>query len=1562
MPPESLPWDRKDDFREKKHERPESFGSNPRWRNSSAASYSPHYGSRDFPRWGSPDFRRPPYSGKQGSWEQFEETSSHGCAASRSGGRTFGNVTYQSSVSRGDFRHCRNIRDNRGSFVQRDWKPHAWVANNGATNAFGRPFDMITDQRLAENIPPCPASQSDTMKTWDQFRDKQDNKVSGNNGLNAGQKCELETSLSSVDWKPLKWTRSGSLCSRSSGFSNSSSSKSLGAVDSSEMKDENLRSSATLLQSPPGNATPCVASAVSSDEAISRKKPRLGWGEGLAKYEKRKVDGPDVNVQKDGPTLSTNSSEAAPSLVSSLVDKSPRILGFTDCASPATPSSIACSSSPSADDNLYRKAANANSEPNNMSGLPSLGVWNQLEGFSFNLENLDDVSMANLSSSLNWLLHLADPGSVDCCFASSTAMSRLLFWKGDVLKTLEVAESEIDLLENELKRIKSESGDFSLCPASSSSLAVDVNTNLSKELEAVSTFILRPAPLQLTCSADEVVDKTPTGCSGLEEHPANGKAEDLDSPGTATSKLLEPLSLANSLLVSKFEFFVEDSGNSIKNQSQDLLLSCNESCLAGNDDVNAPLNSENIELASGGSRSDDGDDIQCKNIMLCNKESARQASEVLIKLLPGDFRSDNALDLSDIVGSPDSVLVRQRITARRRMMRFKEKVLAIKFKAFLNAWRKDMHQLSMRRCRPRSQKKVDSGLRMINGGYTKNRTHSRSRLSSPGNLCQISFPEMVSLTSEILSNSPQRPYRNVLKMPEIILEDKEKIFSRFISTNGLIEDPCAVEKERARMNPWTKEEEEIFVEKFATYGKDFRRIASFLDHKTTADCIEFYYKNHKSDCFKKIKKCGNNKQEKCAANTYLVTSSKKWNRDTNAVSLNILGAVSAMAAHADCKTASGSRFSVRITSGKRIESKMSQADDCIERSSSFDLPEKESFAADILAGFCGSLSSEAMSSCITSCVDPGEICRDWKFQRMDSSRKRCSVSDITQTANDDTCSDDSCGETDSGDWTDEERSLFMHALSLYGKDFASISRCIRTKSREKCRIFFSKARKRLGLDSILLPRNVGSSVSDDADGDGSDSEDACVLGTSSAICNDVVDAKRDEDLSGSPFKINQDACLLGPVKLETDLNMSEVEDVRGILDRSIHLDTFGVDDKHQGHHGVANESVNGNCVKIQAQPDQQAQEDTVLSTDAEKSMDSASQYHASSCAVASFAPCSSLSDELPASDIVKVTMETRKEDSVLDKSVMSITNLNEDACGKHDGRNFVQDSLVNNANATNNQEADTSSFSGFNNFDCQPQVSVQRRLHIPSLQEQATISVKLESPGHAILAALDKPGNDVSLTTNVEKAKPDHEFVGRCHHLQNVAAPHVPTSHILSDHALRISTKKEMDSDVYWGQVREVQMNLKSDAGIGNECVAQGFSLRKCNGLINEQKVLSLEQKSGTDKSCKNGDVKLFGKILTPHENEGKGLGLDSKQSGKPPTLNFAVQKSADGQPANVGRDKVDYSGHENVPIRSYGFWDGTRIQTGLSSLPDSAILLAKYPAAFANYSASSSAKEQQEP
>ncbi|KAF5729509.1 hypothetical protein HS088_TW21G01676 [Tripterygium wilfordii] len=334
MPPEPVPWDRKDFFKERKHERPESLGSASRWRDSPS-----HHGSRDFARWGSGDFRRAPGHGKLGGWHVFSEENGLGYSPSRSGGKI--PEDDWPSISRGDGKYGRNSRENRGSFTSREWKGHTGETSNGPLNAPSRLIDVDNgDQRSVDNVP-----HSDIVNSWDQLhlKERHDNKIALANGLSTGQRSERENSL---DWKSLKWTRSGSLSSRGSGFSHSSSSKSLGGADFNEGKTELLPKNASPVQSPSLDGAACVTSSAPFEDTTSRKKPRLGWGEGLAKYEKKKVEGPDVCVNKEGTVVCAINIDSNHSPSSNLADKSPKVMGFSDCASPATPSSVACSSSP----------------------------------------------------------------------------------------------------------------------------------------------------------------------------------------------------------------------------------------------------------------------------------------------------------------------------------------------------------------------------------------------------------------------------------------------------------------------------------------------------------------------------------------------------------------------------------------------------------------------------------------------------------------------------------------------------------------------------------------------------------------------------------------------------------------------------------------------------------------------------------------------------------------------------------------------------------------------------------------------------------------------------------------------------------------------------------------------------------------------------------------------------------------------------------------------------------------------------------------------------------------
>lgn len=370
-----------------------------------------------------------------------------------------------------------------------------------------------------------------------------------------------------------------------------------------------------------------------------------------------------------------------------------------------------------------------------------------------------------------------------------------------------------------------------------------------------------------------------------------------------------------------------------------------------------------------------------------------------------------------------------------------------------------------------------------------------------GNVNPDTNTEILKHMSKQLSNPQIKQYRKTLKMPALILDEEDKLASRFISNNGLVEDPCVVEKERAMINPWTSEEKDIFLEKLECFGKDFGKIASFLDHKTTADCIEFYYKNHKSDCFERTKKMEFGKKVKSSSGNYLTTTGKKLNPETNAASLDMLGAASAMTAHAHKYPSN--------RSGGRTGYHTTQFDDSLsERDESFHIfgNEREKVAADVLAGICGSLSSEAMGSCITSNFDR----RDGSRQGLKCKKGATTVFRRNMTANvpryvdDEVYSDESCGGMDSSYWTDGEKSLLIEAVTIYGKNFSLISTHVGSKTTDQCKVFFSKAQKCLGLDLICSTKKMPANGSDN-DANGGDGEAGIDIKDTFPVDSQMVD-------------------------------------------------------------------------------------------------------------------------------------------------------------------------------------------------------------------------------------------------------------------------------------------------------------------------------------------------------------------------------------------------------------------------------------------------------------------------
>ncbi|KAM3290048.1 hypothetical protein P3S67_018337 [Capsicum chacoense] len=1543
MPPEPLPWDRKDFFKERRHDRSEVL---PRWRE--PASHH-HYTSS---RW-IPDFRSrapPPGHGKQGSWQMYPEELGHGFVTSRSNEKIVEDESCRQS--RGDAgkygRNSSSSRENR-SFGQRDWRggggAHSWEAASPSGSGPVRQNDATNNQRSLDVMEP----HSEHVNTCDQShsRDQHNKSAIANATASTGQRFERETSLGSIEWRPLKWTRSGSLSSRGS----LSHSGSMG-VDSNETKPELRLGNSKAVQSLTGDATACVTSAAPSEETTSRKKPRLGWGEGLAKYEKKKVEGPEDNAVKVGTSISGDSVEPSHSQLLNQADRSPRVAVFPDCPSPATPSSVACSSSPGLEDKQLVKATNIDQDVGNLCGSPNVVSQYYSEGSGFNLENWDLAQISNLNSSINKLLQSEDPSSVDSGFMRSTAVNKLLVWKSDITKALEKTEAEIDSLENELKTLISGPKNTQLVPSASCSPPKDCNANSHEDQGATSNIASGPAPLVVDIPDDLVGEE---GANIHENEQTEVKVEDIDSPGSATSKFVELPSEKDVAPVDALKhggIFISDDSKSrrlnvnmcsfteesAKSRSSDVKL-CSFNEEKARDTLvcwerSQPTASYSYSASNG--ILNGGEDALYNLILAANKDSARRAFEVFKNLLPAskcsfDFSRTVRVSLLQIDHA-----VAERFAKRKQFQQFKEKIIALKFRVHQHLWKEDIRMLSVRRFRAKSQKKFDLSLRPVQIGHQKHRATVRSRFSTTvGNLSLVPSSEILNFASRLLSELGAKVYRNTLRMPALILDQKERTMTRFISKNSLVEDPCAVEEERGLINPWTSKEREIFIDKLATFGKDFRKIASFLDHKTTADCIEFYYKNHKSDCFERTRrKPDYSKQAKvCSANRYLVASSgKRWNREANSASLDILGAASAIASNVEdsieIQPKGTSKYTVRMIT----EYKASRLNE-LERSNSLDVchSERETVAVDVLAGICGSLSSEAMSSCITSSVDPGEGNQEWKHQKVGSSTRLPRTPEVTQSMDDETCSDESCGEMDPTDWTDEEKSAFIQAVSAYGKDFIMVSRHVGTRSRDQCKIFFSKARKCLGLDKILpVPGNL-----ERQDVNGGSDPDACSLETK--LLYNGKSSLMLEDVS--------DLCMKGGIS-NHNLTSSDEKDGAGELD-SVDILQVNCDvDKQEVEFNRDCDQI-GACIG-NGRGDENV---VIVSQEGVEIGGDASENGLPDIPCPNEVSAKHLGEEI-----------SSPEHDLKDRKA-EIAEVGRSNCSLEDRKpNMVLSG--NNSGLAASRGGGLCPLNGFQNMthlesdsECklylESNISVQSK-QMPEGANADKLSEELEN-------VCDEQCENA--TQSAELPLPSHSRLAQVESCQILGSYSVGESALtqFGDPGCRTSAALQ--------EIQKVGRNLQLDTFSTTGCF-----LQKCNGTnrgggsVSDVLIPNREKTAGSssnlEKHCRNGDVKLFGQILSkpcpqanPSSNAHRGDG--SNQQLKIGSDSFSASHILDGNSATAKFERNNFPGSETHQVRSFGFWDGNRIQTGFSSLPDSAILLAKYPAAFGNYGISSAKMEQ---
>ncbi|KAL9323844.1 hypothetical protein ACSQ67_008701 [Phaseolus vulgaris] len=486
-------------------------------------------------------------------------------------------------------------------------------------------------------------------------------------------------------------------------------------------------------------------------------------------------------------------------------------------------------------------------------------------------------------------------------------------------------------------------------------------------------------------SSTSAVDSTPTSvsCSSLSAgvgdilhaKTATGDHNKVDILSASVIKLLESSDLSSGLggsnavtkvliwktIISKVLEETQTKISSLENE----LKTMQSEFQSGQIPEALPIAPSNIEKRplSLDHLHDSGEDTLCKTIISCNREIVERSSAAFDNFWP--TKCHKVMCSSSL--SHENAVIKEKFAEKAWFGRFKEKVLINKYKALDHLWKKDMLLRSLRKNSPTSYSNFESSLRTITSDCHRNRSSTRHRFPFPGKkLSLVPTSEMINFTSKLLSESQNEAKKSILKMPPLILDEKDKMVSMFKSRNGVVEDPVAVEKERAMINPWTSEERKIYLEKFQEFGKDFRKVASFLDHKTTADCVEFYYRSHKLDCLEKDKKRKSSKSEKLTATkTGFTASGRKRNSKLNVDSQKKLNETPLKKRVIACnrRTRSGRHFLWRT----HEDTKISTGDDiitCRSKSNRVGIVahERERASTDVLVDLCDSLPTDPVEA------------------------------------------------------------------------------------------------------------------------------------------------------------------------------------------------------------------------------------------------------------------------------------------------------------------------------------------------------------------------------------------------------------------------------------------------------------------------------------------------------------------------------------------------------------------------------------------------------------------------
>lgn len=145
-------------------------------------------------------------------------------------------------------------------------------------------------------------------------------------------------------------------------------------------------------------------------------------------------------------------------------------------------------------------------------------------------------------------------------------------------------------------------------------------------------------------------------------------------------------------------------------------------------------------------------------------------------------------------------------------------------------------------------------------------------------------PELDAILAEIEAEGGTPGAREIWSRTLATVPDQNPRHRPNDCSSVLVENPVAAWHESRAVNPWMLHEKLIFLDKFIMYPKNFRKISSFLEHKSTRECARFYFDNKLDLGMKQLLKESSTLKRKGTLRSQIVAIAKKrWSCDAGLV-------------------------------------------------------------------------------------------------------------------------------------------------------------------------------------------------------------------------------------------------------------------------------------------------------------------------------------------------------------------------------------------------------------------------------------------------------------------------------------------------------------------------------------------------------------------------------------------------------------------------------------------------------------------------------------------------------